>query len=260
MSSSHDRKKGDYTMKKRMIILTAAISASLVFMTGCSKEGNGAVISGVESSSEGESTEQSKQETEITKEETMKEETVETSDESEKEPDEEKAGDEMLKIWGTITEVSDDTITVDNQSGVSSEGEIIFHIDPERTYVIDGITGLPVTGEDIKQGKFEAYLEASAPMTMSLPPQTTPYMVIVNIPEDSEGAQFVIAAGEVEETEDGKVLETVDGKLYKLAEQVEILPYLTRNIVMPEDIGEGSKCLVWLDSEETVEKIVLFGE
>lgn len=248
-------------MKRRMLILTAAISASLVFMTGCSKEGNGAVTSGVESSSEAESTEeQSKLETEITKEETMKGETEETAEESEKESDTAEADDEMLKIWGTITEVSDNTITVDNQSGVSSEGEIIFHIDPERTYVIDGVTGFPVAGEEIKQGKFEAYLQATAPMTMSLPPQTTPYMVIVNIPEDSEGAQFVIAAGGVEETEDGKMLETVDGKQYKLAEQVEILPYLTRNIVMLEDIAEGSKCLVWLNSEEAVEKIVLFGE
>ena len=247
-------------MKKRMIILTAVISASLVFMTGCSKEGNGAVLSGVESSSEAENTEQSKQETEMTEEETMKEETVETADESEKEPDAVEAGHEMQKIWGTITDVSEGTITVDNQSGVSSEGELVFHIDPEKTYVIDGVTGLPVTGDQITLGKFEAYLEASAPMTMSLPPQTTPYMVIVNIPEDSRAAQLVVAAGKVADTDGTKTLEGADGTRYKLADQVEILPFLTRNIVMLEDIEEGSKCLVWLNSEDVIEKIVLFAQ
>lgn len=255
-------------MKKRMIILTAVISASLVLMAGCSKEAdNGSVTSGAESSSSAaESTkEQSKQETEITKEEDTKEETTKEeveakTDESEEVSDVAASGEEMLKIWGTITEVSDNTITVDNQSGVSSEGEIIFHIDPEKTYVIDSVTGFPVAGEEIKTGKFEAYLEALAPMTMSLPPQTTPYMVIVNIPEDAKAAQLVEAAGEIQDGENGKTLEAADGTQYKLAEEVEILPYLTRNIVMLEDIVEGSKCLVWLNSEELVEKIVLFAE
>lgn len=248
-------------MKKKMIILAAAISASLVFMTGCSKVGNGAVISGAESSSEAESTEnQSRQETETQEEESVKEEAAEKTDESEEKPDKAADSEGMLKIWGTITNVSDNEITVDNQSGVSSAGEIIFHIDPERTYVIDSVTGLPAAGEEIKLGTFEAYLEALAPMTMSLPPQTTPYMVIVNIPEDGKAAQLVEAAGEVRDTEDGKILEAADGTQYKLAEQVEILPYLTRNIVALEDIAEGSRCLVWLNSEELAEKIVLFAE
>lgn len=250
-------------MKKRMMILTAVISASLVLMAGCSKEAdNGAVTSGAESSSSTEESteEQSKQETEDTKEETKNEESTEKTDEAEKESDAAVTGEEMLKIWGTITEVSDNTITVDNQSGVSLEGEIIFHIDPERTYVIDSATGFPVAGEEIKTGKFEAYLEVLAPMTMSLPPQTTPYMVIVNIPEDAKAAQLVEAAGEVQDEENEKILEAADGTQYKLAKEVEILPYLTRNIVRLEDIVEGSKCLVWLNSEELVEKIVLFAE
>lgn len=243
-------------MKKRMILLTAAISASLVLMTGCSKEADGAVSSRVESSSEVESSletetskEQAAQETESTE---AAEETKEESDGTESEG--------ILKIWGTITDVSEGTITVDNQSGVSSEGELVFHIDPEKTYVIDGVTGLPVTGDQITLGKFEAYLEASAPMTMSLPPQTTPYMVIVNIPEDSRAAQLVVAAGKVADADGTKTLEGADGTRYKLADQVEILPFLTRNIVMLEDIEEGSKCLVWLNSEDVIEKIVLFAQ
>lgn len=85
-------------MKKRMILLTAAISASLVLMTGCSKEADGAVSSRVESSSEVESSletetskEQAAQETESTE---AAEETKEESDGTESEG--------ILKIWGTI--------------------------------------------------------------------------------------------------------------------------------------------------------------
>ena len=67
-------------------------------------------------------------------------------------------------------------------------------------------------------------------------------------------------AGKVADTDGTKTLEGADGTRYKLADQVEILPFLTRNIVMLEDIEEGSKCLVWLNSEDVIEKIVLFAQ
>lgn len=242
-------------MKKRMIVLTVAISAALMVTTGCSKEGNAETVpSVVESQTETESTDA--QETEGTEEESK--DTSEAAGEAEGNLGDTKEETELVKIWGTITEVTESTITVDNQSGASSEGEIVFNIDPEATYIIDSTTGLPVSGDEILLGKFEAYLGPA--MTMSLPPQTTPHMVIVNIPEDSQAAQFVVSAGAVEETEEGKVIKTVDGNSYILTEEVKISPYLTRNIVMLEDIGEHSKCLLWLDSEDCVEKIVLFAD
>ena len=105
-------------------------------------------------------------------------------------------------------------------------------------------------------GSFEAYL--SPVMTMSLPPQTTPEMVIVNIPEDFDAPQYVAAAGPVEETEDGLVLTAGDDTRYVLEEEMEILPYLTKNIVTVEDIEKDSRCLIWLNEENKVEKLVLF--
>lgn len=99
--------------------------------------------------------------------------------------DDDLALEESLPIYGEITSVSVDeqTITVDNQSNVSSTGEMILTIDPDSTYIIDATTGLPVDLANIQVGSFKAYL--SDVMTMSLPPQCTPTLVLVNVKENA---------------------------------------------------------------------------
>lgn len=163
-----------------------------------------------------------------------------------------------IKIWGEITDVTDRAIYVDNQSENSSQGEIVLLIDPETTRILDGENGFPVDYDAIEKGRFEAYLGPA--MTMSLPPQAMAEVVIVNIPEDAPAAQYVIAAGGVEESDGVKTLTGKDGTEYALSEEVTILPYLTRQIVMLEDIEEDSQCLVWLGAGETVDRIVLFNK
>lgn len=87
-------------------------------------------------------------------------------------------------VFGVITDVGENEITVDNQSDVSSQGEMILMIDPDNTYLLDASTGLPVDVKDVQTGgSFEAYLGDA--MTMSLPPQNTPNIVFVNLPEDT---------------------------------------------------------------------------
>ena len=225
-------------MKKRYLILTAGLMLSMGLMTGC-----GAKSAGAETVTEAES---ASVEDSVSEEETQEE----TS---------EKAAESMMetvRVWGEITAVEDGRITVENQSSNGYQGEIVFNIDPENTLVLGAEDGLPVVLEDVDLGSFEAYL--GPVMTMSLPPQTTPEMVIVNIPEDFGAPLYVTAAGPVEETEDGRVLTVGDDTRYVLAEDMEILPYLTRNIVTVEDIDEDSRCLIWLNEENEVEKLVLF--
>lgn len=244
-------------MKKHKIILAAGIAASLMLAAGCSNQASAGNNSQAASESQTEAqTEESKQETES-----------ETSEENEAESGENAASEEeggladefaSLKIWGTITEVTDNTIVVDNQSEFSSFGEIIFNIDPEETLVLDAVTGFPVELADVQLGDFEAYL--GPVMTMSLPPQTTPYVVVVNITEDAAVPQYVISAKAVEEKDGSQVLTAADGAEYTLAQEVEVLPFLTRNIVKLEDIGENSRCLLWMNTDGLVEKIVLFAE
>lgn len=163
---------------------------------------------------------------------------------------------DMVKIWGTITSVDDSGITVDNQSGNSSSGEMILVVDPSQNTIIDAVTGFPAALDEIRTGSFEAYLGPA--MTMSLPPQANPYMVIVNIPEDTQAPQYITAAEEPVKDNGILTVRASDGSFWQIPEDAEIIPFLTKNIVTPDDITKGSKCLIWQNAEGTVEKVVLF--
>lgn len=168
------------------------------------------------------------------------------------------AGDAPLRIWGVLLSAGDDGILAYNQANISSPGEMIFHIDPENTFVLDAQSGFPVEMADVQLGSFEAYLGPI--MSMSLPPQTTPYVVIVNIPEGFRAPQYVVAADKLGQKDGKTVLSANDGREYAIADNAAIQPYLTRNIVAMEDIKESSRCLVWLNDDNEVESIVLFAE
>ena len=171
-----------------------------------------------------------------------------------------------VHAWGEIVSVEGDSITVNRMPEASdSDGagvypeETIIHIDPEHSVVVDAVNGLPVELSDVKEGEsFEAYLGPA--MTMSLPPQVTAYAVIVSIPEDFKAPVFVIAADAVLDTDNGKLLDAYGEQDYLLAEDVEVQPYLTRNIVTLDDIREGSRLLAWTDEYDMITKIVLFAD
>ena len=172
--------------------------------------------------------------------------------------DDDLALEESLPIYGEITSVSVDeqTITVDNQSNVSSTGEMILTIDPDSTYIIDATTGLPVDLANIQVGSFEAYL--SDVMTMSLPPQCTPTMVLVNVKENAP--KYVISTvnlSEINNDNTSMELKDVDGSSYTIEKDVDIVPYLTKNIVKLEDIVDGTECLVWQDDNGMVTKVMI---
>ena len=154
-----------------------------------------------------------------------------------------------------IKEVGEDTITVDNQSENAPSGEIILTIDPENTVLADGQTGLPVTLADVTEGSFEAYLGPA--MTMSLPPHSTPYVVVVNLPEDGVAPQYAVAAEELVLEDGYYTLKATDGRTYTIPEDVEIAPFRTRNIVTLQDLTAGRACLIWLDENETAVKLIL---
>ncbi len=249
-------------MKKRFMALTAGAAAAMMIVTGCSGQADQTATSApaqtetaaeTETGTEKESeTETKVSETEGGAEETVEETQQEIPEQSLEEPS------VPLKIWGEITEVTDRVIYVDNQSENSSPGEFVLTIDPDTTRILDGESGLPVDYDAIEKGRFEAYLGPA--MTMSLPPQALAEMVIVNIKEDAPAAQYVIAAGSVDEKDGVKTLTGKDGTEYALSQEVSIIPYLTRQMVRLEDIGEDSQCLVWVGDEETVERIVLFNQ
>ncbi len=225
-------------MRKRYLALAAA-TAVMMMVSGCS---------GKAQDPGSETTQTGTQQTEASGD----------SQSGETQPEEE--GEQMgpLRVWGTITEVGEDRIVANCESDSANMGEVVLLIDPDNTYVLGAVDGLPVDLKDVEIGNFEAYL--SPAMTMSLPPQNTPYAVIVNIPEDMQAPQYVVAAGPVDDTNGAGILTGIDETEYTLARSVNIQPFLTKNIVALKDIERESRCLVWMNDEGDVDRIVLFGE
>ncbi len=179
------------------------------------------------------------------------------------EPEEESAPEEFLAetfaIWGPVLWVEDNQISIDNQSGLSSQGEVVLNISPEATYVLDGINGYPVELSEIKKGEV-IYAYIGPAMTMSLPPQTFAHAVICQIPQDAAAAQYVTVKDIEQQSDESYILTAADGARYQVPADCQILPYLTRNLVTLSDVHSGSRCLIWSNDGETLDKIVLFAD
>ena len=133
-----------------------------------------------------------------------------------------------------------------------------------QTYRVYGTLSKAENGkpmmEDIEEGS-EAYAYIGMAMTMSLPPQTTAEMILVNIPADSKAPDYVEVDSMVTDGDSGEsVLTTTEGVEYMLSEDCNIFPYLTRNIVTLDDLTQGRKCLVWSTDDNTAERIMVFAE
>lgn len=166
------------------------------------------------------------------------------------------AQDIPARIYGTITEISENEITVDNQSDISSSGEMILTIDPQNTILADAESGNPLNLSDVKQGSFVAYLGPA--MTMSLPPQCTPYVVIADIPEDGEAPYYaVIAEDPVVGDNSCRTVKATDGETYVIPDNAHVKPFRTRNILSVEDIHAGTRCLLWLDEQDEAFRVVV---
>lgn len=233
-------------MKKKQLtvwMMVAALSAAM--MTGCGQK---------DTAEQTENTEQ----TADSEEATMPDEDMEIDPEFGVDPDENGDAPVALSsaVYGVITDVSGNEITVDNQSDVSSQGEMILMIDPDHTYLLDASTGLPVDVQDVQTGgSFEAYLGDA--MTMSLPPQNTPDIVFVNLPEDIAMPVYVVAAEDSTEANGVWTLEATDGTVYEVTEDAQVVPYLTKNIVKMQDVQKGTACAIWYDDQNQVQKVMI---
>ena len=160
------------------------------------------------------------------------------------------------RIYGTIEDISGNEITVDNQSDVSSQGEMILTIDSENTVLVDAQTALPLNLSEVEKGSFVAYLGPA--MTMSLPPQCTPEVVFANLPEDGETPYYAVIAEEpVVGDNSYRTVKATDGQTYVIPDNVLVKPFRTRNIVRAEDIHTGTRCLIWLDEQGEASRVVI---
>ena len=167
---------------------------------------------------------------------------------------------QAIRIFGPVTRTEDGRLSIDNQSGMSTSGEIILNVADDMTYILDAMTGFPVALEDVKDGD-TIYAYIGPAMTMSLPPMTNAVMIFTNLPADAKAPDYVEVKSMVTDAGTSKsVLTAADGTEFTLAEDCNIFPYLTRNIVTLDDLTQGKKCVVWSDDENTASKIMLFAE
>jgi hypothetical protein len=167
---------------------------------------------------------------------------------------------QAIRIFGPVTRTEDGRLSIDNQSGVSNSGEIILNVSDEETYILDAVSGLPIKLEDIKDGD-TIYAYIGPAMTMSLPPMTNADVIFANIPADAKVPDYVEVKSMITDASTSKsVLTALDGTEYTLADDCNIFPYLTRNIVTLDDLTQDRKCVVWADDENSASKIMVFAE
>lgn len=147
-----------------------------------------------------------------------------------------------LKVWGQVSESSNGRILIKNSTNVNKE--IALNIS-EQTIIIDAVSGLPVSVNDIdlNQGIY-AYMGQA--MTLSLPPIANAKAIVVNIPEDFKAPSY-IEVESVKKNSNGSItVRSEDGMLEAtLDSNTKVFPYLTRNIVTLDDIKVGSNLFLW---------------
>ncbi len=166
---------------------------------------------------------------------------------------------ESICVWGPVTDVADGKIMIDNQSGISSAGDMILTVGDETTRMLDAVDGFPVSLEDVEVGQV-IYAYIGQAMTMSLPPMTNASMIITGIPADSKVPEYVTVKS-MEWHENGDwTLTSTEGVVYEIPADCPVSPYMTRNIVTLEDVAEGRQLMVWSSDENVGQKLLLFAE
>lgn len=145
---------------------------------------------------------------------------------------------QFAKAFGTVQEVNEQDMYILVKT---EQDEIQFNID-ENTWLMDGQNGIPMALAEL-EGK-EVVVSHSMAMTMSLPAQSYAYAVITK--GDVMPNFAVIEA--VAETEDGVRLTTENGSMWvTVAENAQVSPFRTRNIVSVQDLQPGAQVVLYYD-------------
>lgn len=161
-----------------------------------------------------------------------------------------------IRIYGTVTQVSENRLHMIRKDGASADQEIILNLSPESR-ILNAVSGDPEAVGQIQEGEF-IYADISPVMTMSLPPMTNAFTVLCKIPADYQVPEYITVAS-MSINSDGKtgILTSDTGKQYRITEQSNLFPYLTRNIVTVHDLTKGRNCLVW-STDHGISKIMVF--
>ena len=164
--------------------------------------------------------------------------------------------------WGTATWQDNGSLLV-RKSGENkpTDGMALW---TKNAIVLDAVSGEPVDAKSIKDGStVYAWLGAQTAMTMSLPPQVTPELLLVNIPADFKVPQYdvIVRANYIMKGipgYSGMAITLSDGTACQVWQDAAVTPYLTRNRVTYQDLLPGTRVLVWADDEGQASRVIVF--
>lgn len=163
-----------------------------------------------------------------------------------------------VRIYGTVNQAEKDRISIARQDGDFAGQELIITISDE-TRVLDAVTGFGVAPDTLKSGD-PIYAYISPAMTLSLPPMSHGEMILCNIPADFKVPDYITVEN-LSLNSDGVsgTIQSADGATYTIPADCQILPYLTRNIEVLQNLTKGRTCLIWTDAaSNNAYKIVAF--
>ena len=165
-------------------------------------------------------------------------------------------------ISGTVAHQKDGGLLMSTSTGESTEDYILW---TEGVMILDAVSGEPVDAKSIKDGStVYAWLGAQTAMTMSLPPQVTPELLLVNVPADYKVPQYDVIVrsdgltGLGIPNRSGMSVTLSDGMVYQVWQNAQVKPYLTRNRVTYQDLLPGTRVLVWTDDKGQASKVIVF--
>lgn len=152
---------------------------------------------------------------------------------------------ESVFYFGTVEEIMRDDEGNMSALGLSSEqyGEYTMLLS-EETVWIDGGAKRVSDRSAIEKGE-PVYVFHSAIATLSLPPQSSAFAVVRNVPQDA-GSPFYMRIDSIEEKDGAVTITANNGTIsFGVDDKTSYSPYLTRNIVRLEDLHAGSRIMVW---------------
>ncbi len=165
--------------------------------------------------------------------------------------------------WGVVARQDNGSLLVQKPGETKPTDGVVFWT--ENTMILDAVSGDPVDADAIKTGEtVYAWLGARNVTTMSLPPQTTPDLLLVNVPADYKVPQYdmivrsdgLVSLGIPERG--GMSITLSDGTTYQVWEDAQVTSYLTRNRVTYQDLLPGTRVLVWADDSGKVSRVLVF--
>ena len=166
--------------------------------------------------------------------------------------------------WGTVTQQENGKLLVQKPGETAPTDGIVFWL-REDTVILDAVTGAPVSAASVRDGStVYAWTSGYTATTMSLPPQATPEVLLVNIPADYRVPQYdvIVRADGLTSLgipdRSGISVTLSDGSVYQVWEDAKITPYLTRNRVTCQDLLPGTRVLIWADDAGQAERVLVF--